>query len=125
TTDDFFDVSLAVTGAAKISAFQFTLDLPSTSGITFTKADTASPNYIFPTSSGIGWTLGSNSLAITSGDLDVTSPGYITLTDTTVSLGRVYFQVACAATGGTVPVMFDTSPMQTLVLEDMGNSLDY
>ena len=125
TSNDFFDVSLTVTGAANISAFQFTLDLPSTSGITFTSADITSPNYIFPSSSGIGWTLGSNSLSITAGDLDLTAPGYVTLSDTAVTLGRVYFQVAPTASGSTVPVTFDTSAMQTLVLDDLGNSLGY
>lgn len=125
TTNGFFDIVLDVTGAANVSAFQFSLALPSTSGITFISADTTSPNYIFPGSSGIGWTLENSSLTITAGDLFLSLPGYVPLSDTTVSLGRVYFQVDSAAPGGTVPLMFDTTPTQTLVLDDTGGSLDY
>ena len=49
----------------------------------------------------------------------------MTLSDTTASLGRVYFQVDSAASSGTVPVTFDTTPTQTLVLDDTGGSLGY
>lgn len=125
TTDNFLDVSLTVTGTAQIGAFQFTLDLPSSSGVTFISADTTSPNYIFPTSSGIGWTLGPDSLTISAGDLELDPPGYVTLTDTTVSLGRIDFQVATTAPGGLAPVTFDTSATQTLVLDGSGNPLSY
>ena len=74
TTSSFFDVFMEVTGTANVSSFQFSLDLPSTSGVTFTAADTTSPGYLFPGSSGIGWTLANNSLTITAGDLDLSPP---------------------------------------------------
>ncbi len=114
SSQDFFDVSLIVTGTYKISAFQFTLNLPSGSGVTFIAADITSPNYIFPDSSGIGWTIDNAGSTIFAGDLEFNPPGCVTLSDTTVSLGHVAFQVDLAATGGTVPVTFDTSPNQTL-----------
>lgn len=125
SSGNYFDVVLGVTGTANVSAFQFSLTLPGASGITFTSADTTSPGYIFPGSSGIGWTVGGNGLSITAGDLDADPPGYLSLSDTTVSLGRVYFRVDASAPGGTVPVAFDTAPLQTLLLDDSLNALDY
>jgi hypothetical protein len=122
---NFFDVSLTVTGTYKISAFQFTLDLPNGSGVTFTAADNSSPNYLFPDSSGLGATIDNGGLTIIAGDLELNPPGYVTLSDTTVSLGRVDFQVDLTAQTGTVPVSFDTSPNQTLVLDDLGSPWDY
>ncbi len=125
SSNDFFDVSLTVTGTYNISAFQFTLDLPSGSGVIFTAADITSPNYIFPDSFGIGSTIDNGGLTIVAGDLELNPPGYVTLTDTTVSLGRVEFQVDSTAQGGTVPVTFDTAPLQTQLLDDVGSPLDY
>ncbi len=119
-----FDVTLTVTGTYNISAFQFTLDLPGASGVTFVAVEITSPGYIFPDSSGIGSSVENAGLTITAGDLELNPPGYVTLSDTTVSLGRVEFQVDPAAPGGTVPVTFDTSPIQTLVLDDAGTPLD-
>ena len=120
TGGNFFDVTLTADGGTdyRVSGFEVTLDVPSGSGVTFTNADTSTTApYIFPGSTpNVSFEAGQVMIHVA--DLDLNPPGYVTLNDQTVGLGRIYFSVAAGAPTATVPVTFDTSLDQTVVVDD-------
>jgi hypothetical protein len=119
------EIDLTNTGpAVNVAGFSFEISVPTSSGVTFTGADTStSATYIFAgnslfgpiiSSSPPGTTLDAGDLAATLGSFTTVGPGA-----TTFGLGLVSFDVAGSATG-TATVSFNSS-ITTLTAPDGSN----
>jgi hypothetical protein len=124
TTGDTLEVDVQNTGASvNIAAFSFEISVPSSSGVTFTGADTSTSlaTYIFAGNSFYGPDINtSTGTTLDASDFAVT--GFTTLgTGDTLGLGLVTFDVAANAPLGPVTVSLTGYPSTGLSDPNQGN----
>jgi hypothetical protein len=123
STGNAFDVTLTSDTTVTIAAFSFGLSVGG-SDITFTDVTTGTSNpYIFAGQSTFGPDIAFPSAPSASDLYDVPGSGATIAPDTTVALGRVFFDVAASAPNETITVSFD--PFATSLSDPDGNSLDF